>query len=397
MKNINNDDQMMNNSNLDQKQKQEKKYNYFYKITNKINNNFYYGVHTTNNLNDGYFGSGTAISKAVLKYGKGNFIKENLKFFSTAEEAFNYEAEIVNEDMIKDPNCYNIILGGSGSHSIGKAVVRDKDGNISIIENTDPRYRKELFPVSTGRIHIFKEIDKEFKNKYVLEQELDSYINDGWELGSNNKGKIWIRLENENGNIISRRMINFRELDKYLNLGWKQGGNIISKTNLGQLYIHKKQEDGKLVKTYIMPEELQDYLDNGWEIGCEQKGMKRIHRVNPDGTESIKTVSPEEYNDYLNNGWKPGYCEDHSRFATQKGRKKVYKEDLDGSLRILSVYEEEVNSYLTNGWKLGFKRPNKLGLILMSKRNNKSVDQVYVPSNLVNNYLNNGYRKGKIK
>ena len=29
-------------------------YNYFYKITNNINNKFYYGVHCTNNLNDGY-------------------------------------------------------------------------------------------------------------------------------------------------------------------------------------------------------------------------------------------------------------------------------------------------------------------------------------------------------
>ena len=30
------------------------KYNYFYKITNTLNNHFYYGVHSTDNIDDGY-------------------------------------------------------------------------------------------------------------------------------------------------------------------------------------------------------------------------------------------------------------------------------------------------------------------------------------------------------
>lgn len=32
----------------------EHKYYYFYKVTNVINNHFYYGIHCTDNLNDGY-------------------------------------------------------------------------------------------------------------------------------------------------------------------------------------------------------------------------------------------------------------------------------------------------------------------------------------------------------
>ena len=36
----------------------EKKYNIVYKITNNINGKYYYGIHSTNNVNDRYLGSG---------------------------------------------------------------------------------------------------------------------------------------------------------------------------------------------------------------------------------------------------------------------------------------------------------------------------------------------------
>lgn len=85
------------------------KYHYFYKITNNINNRFYYGIHSTNNLDDGYMGSGLRLNYAFKKYGMENFTKEILKFFDTREECAKYEAEVVNKNLINDPNCYNVI------------------------------------------------------------------------------------------------------------------------------------------------------------------------------------------------------------------------------------------------------------------------------------------------
>ena len=82
-------------------------YHYFYKITNNINNYFYYGVRSTNNLDDGYMGSGHRLHIAYKKHSIENFSKEILKYFDT-EEVYEYEAKIVNEDLVHNPECYNI-------------------------------------------------------------------------------------------------------------------------------------------------------------------------------------------------------------------------------------------------------------------------------------------------
>ena len=84
-----------------------------YKITNKLNDKFYIGMHKTPNLEDGYMGSGKLIKAAIQKYGLENFTKQILFIFDNEEDMKNKEKEVV----ILSEQSYNLCEGGKGGFS----------------------------------------------------------------------------------------------------------------------------------------------------------------------------------------------------------------------------------------------------------------------------------------
>ena len=104
-----------------------KKHHFVYKITNLINQKYYVGVHSTNSLEDGYMGSGTAIKNAIQKYGIENFKREILVFVQTPEEKWLAEIKHVTLQVVKDKNSYNMAPGGRNWIA---AMKREQDPNF---------------------------------------------------------------------------------------------------------------------------------------------------------------------------------------------------------------------------------------------------------------------------
>ena len=209
----------------------EKKYNYFYKITNIVNNKFYYGIHSTNNLNDKYMGSGKALREAILKYGIDNFKKEIIKYFDTFQEACAYEKEIVNGELVKNPNCYNLVEGGY------------------------------------------------YLSDEIIAKKKLTFNNINHQQGSNNSqyGKCWIN-NGEDSIKISRELIS-----EYLNCGWILGRIIKNKENISKnnkikrFWIYNSAGETK----HVLVDELDEYISSGWYRGrkCSEIQSEEIQKV----------------------------------------------------------------------------------------------------------------------
>ena len=90
-------------------------YRYIYKITcttGSFKDKFYYGQHTTEDLNDGYKGSGILIKKYYKKY-PNDYIKEIIAFYDTEEELNDAERSIIHS-FLDNNMCLNIASGGHG-------------------------------------------------------------------------------------------------------------------------------------------------------------------------------------------------------------------------------------------------------------------------------------------
>jgi hypothetical protein len=140
-------------------------YHTLYKTTNSINGKIYIGVHTTENLNDKYIGSGIGISRAIDKYGHEAFSKEILMLCESQEEAYSIEKILVCGNFIKRKDVYNTKVGGKGNTK-GYSYFYDDAGNQYYMRTEDAKSRTDLY----GRKHT--EEDK-MRMKSVRRKFLD--------------------------------------------------------------------------------------------------------------------------------------------------------------------------------------------------------------------------------
>lgn len=134
-----------------------------YRITNKINNKFYIGIHKTKDVDDGYMGSGNLIKRAIAKYGVENFEKKIIHIFTNKVDASRKEKEIVNESLLNDKKCYNLKEGGYGGFDhIHKKCKISRHATFRKMKIHNPHTEEQ---------------------KTISQNDLKKYINEGWVKG----------------------------------------------------------------------------------------------------------------------------------------------------------------------------------------------------------------------
>ena len=352
------------------------KYHYFYKIVNTINDYYYYGIHSTDNINDNYKGSGFRLRNAYKKYGLQKFTKYILRFFDTRKDLLKYEKEIVTQELCNEESCYNIAIGGNGKESL-LISVRDNNNNLVQISRTEFANNPNKYKHhSKGRIVLNNGV----VHKYVLPNELDKYLSEGWvkgEIEHVTTNKINIKKENK------QKFISESELDKYLSEGWVKG--VCQKTTKGYIKLTNGIDNVSINPNNL--EQLNHYLNNGWSEGCTRHVKKHIWINN---ALQSKMILKSELDKYLLTGWTIGRLNIHMPNKKQN----IVIVSKNGIAKQIS--KSDLNFYISNGWIRGNCNINPITNKGKTVVNKNGINK-FVKSEDLDNYLAEGWIKGKIR
>lgn len=220
-----------------------------YQVTCKVTGEFYRGKHSTDNLNDGYYGSGRWIKDGVRKYGKSRYDISIIQHctFDSLDEVEKALIELVYDD----PKCMNVRKGGEGGRTVpGKVVVkRPGSRKCFAVSVTDPRYTsgefvhgttglKTVRDTKTGRCLSVKVDDPEYQTRRYIHNTagMANYrdangvlyclptdhprVKSG-ELVGASKGRIRVIKDG------AIKYVQPTELDSYLNAGWSRKAGVV--------------------------------------------------------------------------------------------------------------------------------------------------------------------------
>lgn len=205
---------------------------YVYQITNLINGKIYVGKHSTNDLNDGYMGSGKLLNLAINKHGVENFRKHIIKMCETSEEAFEFERHVVNEQFVTNKNTYNLTMGGSSNwfHINSDIAFRKEKNRRAAITMNSKTWADEDFRKRTSErmknLHFEGQLsapkcDWTGRRHNDLTKAKIGKANSVHQSGTSNSqyGTVWV----SNYDLKKSVRIKCEELSHYLDLGWSKG------------------------------------------------------------------------------------------------------------------------------------------------------------------------------
>ena len=222
--------------------RKQKKYHFIYRTTNLLNEKFYVGMHSTDNLEDGYVGSGKRLGYSIKKHGIENHKFEILEFMSSREELKKREAEVVNEELLTDPLCMNLKFGGEGgwdhvhnsranlnsekwkAYSQSAAYRENSQKGLTIIQSRTNEEKSQSAKKNweTSRDKMMAAVPEKvlkMNSDEAKEKRKESFAKNKHQSGESNSqfGTCWIHKDS------SVKKIKKEDLQFWFDLGWLKG------------------------------------------------------------------------------------------------------------------------------------------------------------------------------
>lgn len=165
---------------------------FVYETVNIITGKLYRGVHSTNNVNDGYIGCGirnessakreflikknSPFVKAVNKHGYVNFKRTILEYFDSQSEAFEAEKNTyVNHDWVRRNDTYNAKIGGLGGDTFSLQSDENKS-RLRLIRSKVSSENKDIIKNRFGNI-------SKSEHDNLIEKSFQARKNGGFQCG----------------------------------------------------------------------------------------------------------------------------------------------------------------------------------------------------------------------
>lgn len=270
-------------------------YYYIYKITctkGSFKDKFYFGKHTTTNLEDGYKGSGVKINSYYKKYPE-DYIKEIICFCNNTEELNRKEYEIIHP-WLNNEMCLNLMEGGQGGSISEESKRKISIANKGRLKGVKPwitgkghseETKKKLSEINKGRPSSFKgkhhsveskkNMSEAHKGKSPWNKGKESQLK-GIPRSEETKKKISEALKGRNNYWIPKH---YTEEEKQIIYASRIGTHIsedhkqrISVANKGKSPCKNRIHiNNGIISKMIKKEELEKYLNNGWIKGRIKK------------------------------------------------------------------------------------------------------------------------------
>lgn len=177
-------------------------------------------MHSTDKVKDRYFGSGRKLAKAIKRYGRKNFKKEILEFLPNRSSLIKREEKIINEDLLKDSLCMNVVVGGDfiPYESCRRGGLKGSMGYKKRLQ-TDIKFSKRMKKLASKTIKAtwnagkFKPMfgkDNSFYNKHHTEKTKQSMrAKAHLRIGNKNSqfGTCWITNGKENRKVKKENLV----------------------------------------------------------------------------------------------------------------------------------------------------------------------------------------------
>lgn len=140
-----------------------------YRTTHIPTGRFYVGRHVTDNLDDGYLGSGTIISNMKKKYPREEFIREVLHTCDTFDGMIQQECDVI-EEVLDEPLCMNLVLGDASSRR-GISKLSEEAKQFRRDRMRQPETREKLRQIMLNRDpEIARKIGLKHRGKTISDE-----------------------------------------------------------------------------------------------------------------------------------------------------------------------------------------------------------------------------------